>query len=102
MKRAPITVIAMGLSMSEPIPTPHARVRFRADSYFDLDTLALNMRAIQANVRPLDSLEFHPYAVRMMSHNYIKFGLSLITGITGSGKSTTLDAIIDFHNGFDP
>ena len=77
-------------------------VRFRADSYFDLDTLALNMRAIQANVRPLDSLEFHPYAVRMMSHNYIKFGLSLITGITGSGKSTTLDAIIDFHNGFDP
>ncbi len=77
-------------------------VRFRADSYFDLDSLALNMRAIQANVRPLDSLEFHPYAVRMMSHNYIKFGLSLITGITGSGKSTTLDAIIDFHNGFDP
>ena len=41
-------------------------------------------------------------AVRMMSHNFIKFGLSLITGITGSGKSTTLDAIIDFHNQFDP
>lgn len=77
-------------------------VRFRADSYFDLDSLALNMRAIQANVRPLDSLEFHPNAVRMMSHNYIKFGLSLITGITGSGKSTTLDAFIDFHNQFDP
>ena len=37
-----------------------------------------------------------------MSHNYIKFGLSLITGITGSGKSTTLDAVIDFHNKFDP
>ena len=77
-------------------------VRFRADCYFDLDTLALNMRAIQANVRPLESLEFHPYAIRMMSHNYIKFGLSLITGITGSGKSTTLDAVIDFHNNFDP
>jgi twitching motility protein PilT len=37
-----------------------------------------------------------------MSHNYIKFGLSLITGITGSGKSSTLDAIIDYHNKFDP
>jgi len=37
-----------------------------------------------------------------MSHNYIKFGLSLVTGITGSGKSTTLDAIIDYHNQFDP
>ena len=77
-------------------------VRFRADCYFDLDTLALNMRAIQATVRSLESLEFHPYAIRMMSHNYIKFGLSLITGITGSGKSTTLDAVIDFHNKFDP
>lgn len=77
-------------------------VRFRADSYFDLDTLALNMRSIQATVRPVDSLGFHPYAVKMMSHNYIKFGLSLITGITGSGKSTTLDAIIDLHNQSDP
>ena len=77
-------------------------VRFRADAYFDLDTLALNMRSIQASVRPIESLEFHQNAVRMMSHNFIKFGLSLITGITGSGKSTTLDAIIDFHNQFDP
>lgn len=77
-------------------------VRFRADAYFDLDALALNMRAISAELRPLDSMGFHPNAVKMMSHNYIKFGMSLITGITGSGKSTTLDAIIDYHNKFDP
>lgn len=77
-------------------------VRFRCDAYFDLDSLALNMRAIQATIRPLESLEFHPFAVKSMSHNYIKFGLSLVTGITGSGKSTTLDAVIDYHNDFDP
>jgi twitching motility protein PilT len=77
-------------------------VRFRADAYFDLDSLALNMRSINAKVFPLESLEFHPSALKAMSHNYIKFGLSLITGITGSGKSTTLDAIIDYHNKFDP
>jgi len=77
-------------------------VRFRADAYFDLDTLALNMRAINLDVRPLSSLEFHPNAIRAMSHGYIKFGLSLITGITGSGKSTTLDAIIENHNKVDP
>lgn len=77
-------------------------MRFRADAYFDLDTLALNMRAISATTRPLESLGFHQNAIRMMSHNYIKFGLSLVTGITGSGKSTTLDAIIDYHNKFDP
>lgn len=79
-----------------------AIVRFRADAYFDLDSVALNMRAIQARIRPIESLEFHPFAVKMMSHNYIKFGLSLITGITGSGKSATLDAIIDYHNDSDP
>ena len=77
-------------------------VRFRADAYFDLDAIALNMRAISANVRPLESLEFHPFTIQSMSHQYIKFGLSLITGITGSGKSSTLDSIIDHHNKYDP
>jgi twitching motility protein PilT len=77
-------------------------VRFRADAYFDLDTLALNMRSINQNIRSLKSLEFHPNVIKMMSHGYIKFGLSLVTGITGSGKSTTLDSFIDHHNSFDP
>lgn len=76
--------------------------RFRADAFFDLGTLSLNMRAINQNVRPLESLEFHPQAIRAMSHLYIKSGLSLITGITGSGKSTTLDSIVDYHNKIDP
>jgi twitching motility protein PilT len=77
-------------------------VRFRSDAYFDLDTLALNMRSINQQIRTLKSLEFHPNIIKMMSHEYIKFGLSLVTGITGSGKSTTLDAFIDFHNNIDP
>ena len=78
------------------------KVRFRADAYFDLDSLALNMRLINLSIRPLDTLGFHPLAIRAFSHHYIKFGLTLITGITGSGKSTTLDSIIDHHNKFDP
>ena len=77
-------------------------VRFRADAYFDLDGLALNMRAINSAIRPLDSYGFHPNVVRTLSHTYIKNGLTLITGITGSGKSTTLDAIVDAHNQIDP
>lgn len=76
-------------------------IRFRADAYFDLDRLALNMRAINSIIRSVESLEFHQNALRSLSHNYIKFGLTLITGITGSGKSSTLDSIIDFHNKFD-
>lgn len=77
-------------------------VRFRADAYFDLDCLALNMRAISATVRPIDSIGFHPAVLKALSHAYVKQGLCLITGITGSGKSSTLDAIVDWHNGSDP
>ena len=80
----------------------NVNVRFRSDAYFDLDTLAMNMRAISQTIRPLSSLDFHPNIVRALSHGYIKFGLSLITGITGSGKSTTLDSIVDHHNKVDP
>jgi len=77
-------------------------VRFRADAYFDLDTLTLNMRAINSEIRTIESYGFHPNLAKTLSHSYIKFGLTLITGITGSGKSTTLDAIIDSHNKIDP
>jgi twitching motility protein PilT len=77
-------------------------VRFRANAYFELDSLALNMRAINNQLRPLESLEFHPNVIKTMSHTFIKHGLSLVTGITGSGKSATLDSIIDSHNKMDP
>jgi twitching motility protein PilT len=76
-------------------------IRFRADAYFDLDLLALNMRAINSTIRPIESLDFHQNAIRSLSHQYIKFGLSLVTGITGSGKSATLDSVIDYHNKTD-
>lgn len=76
-------------------------VRFRATVYFDLDSIALNMRAISSVVRSIESMEFHPNVLKVMSHMHVKFGLTLITGITGSGKSSTLDAIIDFHNKLD-
>ncbi len=72
--------------------------RFRADAYFDLDQLALNMRAINNTVRPYKLLELHPSVTKMVSLAQTKEGLCLVTGITGSGKSSTLDAIIDANN----
>ncbi|MGE5430792.1 MAG: type IV pilus twitching motility protein PilT [Syntrophomonadaceae bacterium] len=77
-------------------------VRFRADAYYDLDCLALNMRAISSNLRSIQSIGFHQGVLKVMSHAFVKQGLTLITGITGSGKSTTLDAIVDWHNQSDP
>jgi len=72
--------------------------RFRADMYFDLEHLALNMRKIDNTIRPFKSLGAHPEVAKALSLKYYKYGLTLITGITGSGKSSTLDTIIDANN----
>ncbi|MFH2004108.1 MAG: ATPase, T2SS/T4P/T4SS family [Bacteroidota bacterium] len=73
-------------------------LRFRADTYFDLDQLALNMRAINVVVRPYKGLDLHPNVTKILSLLHTKEGLILVTGITGSGKSSTLDTIIDANN----
>lgn len=72
--------------------------RFRADAYFDLDQLALNMRAINNAVRPIKNMELHPNVLKTLSLAHTKEGLCLVTGITGSGKSSSLDSIIDANN----
>ena len=74
------------------------RTRFRATAYFELNHLALNMRLISNQIRPLSGLCLHPEVVKLLSLKYVKSGLVLITGITGSGKSCTLDTIIDANN----
>jgi twitching motility protein PilT len=75
-----------------------SEIRFRGDAYFDVDRLAMNMRSIIPQLRPLEEYGFHSNCLKALSHSYIKQGLVLITGITGSGKSTTLDAIVAWHN----
>lgn len=72
--------------------------RFRADAYFDLDQLALNMRAINNSVRSIKGLDLHPNVAKVLSLAHTKEGMCLVTGITGSGKSSTLDSIIDANN----
>ncbi len=85
----------------KPEPAAPVSYRFRADAYFDLDCLCLNMRAIAAKLRKVETLGFHPTALKMMHHANVKQGLVLVTGITGSGKSATLDALVDMHNETD-
>ncbi len=76
----------------------HSSKRFRADMYFDLEHLALNMRKIDNTIRPFKNLELHPEVAKALSLKYYKYGLTLVTGITGSGKSSTLDTVIDANN----
>ena len=86
------------VDFSYTIVKNESRTRFRATAYFELNHLALNMRLIPNQVRPFSELGLHPEVVKLLSLKYVKRGLVLITGITGSGKSCTLDTIIDANN----
>jgi len=86
------------LDLSYSIVDDDKAYRFRANAYFDLDHLAMNMRAINTVVRPYRGLELHPNVTKLLSPAYSEQGLTIVTGITGSGKSTTLDSIIDANN----
>ena len=72
--------------------------RFRTTIYYDIKHLALSIRMLAWKPRPLESLGFHPIIERGLRFEYVRDGLTLVTGVTGSGKSTTLDAIVDANN----
>jgi twitching motility protein PilT len=86
------------VDFSYTMQRPDGLWRWRASLYFDLGHLALNMRAISGQVFSYAKLGFHPVISRAFSLRFEKQGLILLTGITGSGKSTTLDSIIDANN----
>ncbi|HOT97286.1 MAG TPA: ATPase, T2SS/T4P/T4SS family [bacterium] len=86
------------VDFSYAMQRPEGLWRWRASLYFDMGHLALNMRAILGTVYPYAKLGFHPVISRAFSLRYEKQGLILFTGITGSGKSTSLDSIIDANN----
>lgn len=72
--------------------------RFRTTVFFDNRHLAMSQRMLAWKPRPLRSLGFHPLIERGLMFRYLRDGLTLITGVTGSGKSTTLDSIVDANN----
>ena len=72
--------------------------RWRSTVYFDMGNLALNMRSISDKIYPYSQLGFKANISKHFSLTHEKQGLILITGITGSGKSTTMDSIIDANN----
>jgi twitching motility protein PilT len=69
--------------------------RFRVNVLRHLNGMGAVMRAIPSKALSMDELRL-PEAIRQMSR--AATGLILVTGKTGSGKSTTLAAIIDDIN----
>lgn len=72
--------------------------RFRGDVYYESNSLAANFRLIKQDLFSIEELGFPPPIVKRLDLNFEKSGLILVTGLTGSGKSCTLDSIIDMNN----
>jgi twitching motility protein PilT len=73
-------------------------IRFRGSVYFERSMLCANFRLINQKSFSLLELGIPPQIEKRLNLRHEKSGLILITGITGSGKSSTLDAIINMNN----
>ena len=68
---------------------------FRINIFRQRGTLALVIRYVRSHVPPFEKLRLPPVLLDMVM---AKRGLVLVAGATGSGKSTTLAAMIDYRN----
>ena len=69
--------------------------RFRVNFFYQMDGLSAVFRIIPVDILSLDDLNLPPV---IKTFTEIQRGLVLVTGVTGSGKSTTLAAILDKIN----
>ncbi|OHB62740.1 MAG: type IV pili twitching motility protein PilT [Planctomycetes bacterium RBG_13_50_24] len=69
--------------------------RFRVNAHFQRDTIAIAFRVIPNQIPALDDLHLPPIVKELTD---LPRGLVLVTGHTGSGKSTSLAAMVDLIN----
>jgi twitching motility protein PilT len=80
------------LDASHPLP---GKGRFRVNVFFQRGSVGAVMRAIPNEIKSLAELGMPP-SVR--DFGVLPRGLVLVTGATGSGKSTTLASLVDYIN----
>ena len=69
--------------------------RFRVNAFRQRGSVSMVMRAIPTKIKTVEQLGLPPVVSELAEE---KRGIILLTGTTGSGKSTTLAAIIDHIN----
>jgi twitching motility protein PilT len=69
--------------------------RFRGNAFFQIDGPSIVLRTIPVKIPTIEELGLPPVIKKFTE---IERGLVLVTGVTGSGKSTTLAAMIDEIN----
>jgi len=71
------------------------RARFRVNAYYQRGQPAVVLRYIRAQIPTLSELSLPPVLSQLVMN---KRGIILMVGATGSGKSTTLAAMLDHRN----
>lgn len=69
--------------------------RFRCSAYRQLGSAGISMRVIKGRIPTIDELNLPPVVASIAQSQR---GLTLVTGTTGSGKSTTLASMIELIN----
>ncbi len=73
----------------------YKNMRFRVNVYFQKGSISASLRAIPKEIRGFKELGLPPFLEKFTEHSQ---GFVIITGPTGSGKSTTLAAMINKIN----
>lgn len=73
----------------------HKDMRFRVNIFYQKGNVAASLRLIPSSIRSFKDLGLPPILEKFTEHSQ---GFVIITGPTGSGKSTTLAAMIDKIN----
>ena len=74
----------------------HSHIRFRVNLHRTMGRLGAVMRRIKTNVPALSSLGVPDWLLSRWGQR--EFGLLLVTGPTGTGKSTTIAALLQWMN----
>lgn len=71
---------------------------FRVNIFFTMEGACAVFRAIPSDIKTIEDLNLPPVIKSIVGGDKINNGLILVTGPTGSGKSTTLAAMVDHIN----
>ncbi|MFJ7727112.1 type IV pilus twitching motility protein PilT [Neobacillus sp. NPDC097160] len=69
--------------------------RFRVNAYHQRKSVSIALRVVSSKVPSIEDLQLPDIVTKLVEKPY---GLILVTGPTGSGKSTTLASMIDYMN----
>ncbi len=72
--------------------------RYRVKAYFELNEMVVCIKPTRREVMPMEKLALPSAFLNRVSMRNDNAGLVIFTGPTGSGKSTMIDALVNYNN----